>query len=348
MKILRYMLIFIPISIIAKFLNISDSIMFILACLSIIPLAGLIGECTEEISFYSGPKIGGFLNGTFGNATELIISFFALKEGFFDVVKSSISGSVIGNILLVVGASMLAGGLKYKTQKFNKKVSEVSSTMLLFSVLGLCIPALFTHTVNPKLLNTRYEGLSIFVAIVMIIIYILSLFFSFSTHKDIYNNNDEKQGGSSKWSLKKSIFLLILSTVLIAIESEFLVNGIEPITESLGWSQFFVGIIIIPIIGNAAEHTTAIVMARKNEMDVALEIAIGSSLQIILFVAPVLIFLSLFFTPMSIVFNPFELIALIASVLIANRVSNDGESNWLEGIQLLAVYLIIAASFFIL
>ena len=348
MKILRYMLIFIPISIIAKFLNISDSIMFILACLSIIPLAGLIGECTEEISFYSGPKIGGFLNGTFGNATELIISFFALKEGFFDVVKSSISGSVIGNILLVVGASMLAGGLKYKTQKFNKKVSEVSSTMLLFSVLGLCIPALFTHTVNPTLLNTRYEGLSIFVAIVMIIIYILSLFFSFSTHKDIYNNNDEKQGGSSKWSLKKSIFLLILSTILIAIESEFLVNGIEPITESLGWSQFFVGIIIIPIIGNAAEHTTAIVMARKNEMDVALEIAIGSSLQIILFVAPVLIFLSLFFTPMSIVFNPFELIALIASVLIANRVSNDGESNWLEGIQLLAVYLIIAASFFIL
>ncbi len=184
-------------------------------------------------------------------------------------------------------------------------------------------------------------------AVVMIVIYALSLFFSFSTHKHIYNNNDEHEG-NAKWSLKKAISILVISTILIAIESEFLVNGIEPITESLGWSQFFVGIILIPIIGNAAEHSTAVIMARKDKMDVALEIAVGSSLQIILFVAPVLIFISLFFTPMSIVFNPFELIALIASVLIANRVSHDGESNWLEGVQLLAVYLIIAASFFIL
>ena len=346
MKILRYMLVFIPISIVAKFLNASGTVMFILACLSIIPLAGLIGEGTEEISFYSGPKIGGFLNGTFGNATELIISFFALKQGLFEVVKSSIAGAVIGNILLVIGASMLAGGLKYKTQKFNQKVSEVSSTMLLFAVIGLCIPAIFTHTVPSRLLNTRYEGLSLFVAVVMIIIYALSLFFSFNTHKHIYN--EEESEGTAKWSLKKAIAILVVSTVLIAIESEFLVNGIEPITESLGWSQFFVGIILIPVIGNAAEHTTAIVMARKDKMDVALEIAVGSSLQIILFVAPVLIFLSLLFKPMSIVFNPFELIALIASVIIANRVSHDGESNWLEGVQLLAVYLIIAASFFIL
>jgi len=182
----------------------------------------------------------------------------------------------------------------------------------------------------------------------MIIIYVLNLYFSFSTHKDIYNTEEEEQEGTAKWSLKKAVAILVVSTVLIAIESEFLVNGIEPITENLGWSKFFVGIILIPIVGNAAEHTTAIVMARKDKMDVSLEIAIGSSLQIILFVAPVLIFISLFFKPMSIVFNPFELIALIASVLIANRVSQDGESNWLEGIQLIAVYLIIAASFFIL
>lgn len=347
MKVLKYMLIFIPISFIAKFMNASGSIMFLLACLSIVPLAGLMGEGTEEISFYSGPKIGGFLNGTFGNATELIISFFALKEGLFEVVKSSIAGAVIGNILLVIGASMLAGGLKYKTQKFNQKVTEVTSSMLLFAVIGLCIPALFTHTVDPNLLNTRYEGLSIFVASIMAIIYALSLFFSFSTHKDIYTS-EEKDSVSAKWSLKKSIFILVISTILIAIESEFLVNGIEPITASLGWSEFFVGIILIPIIGNAAEHSTAVVMARKDKMDVALEIAIGSSLQIILFVAPILIFLSLMFTPMSIVFNEFELIALIASVIIANRVSHDGESNWLEGIQLLAVYLIIAASFFVI
>ena len=347
MKFLKYMLIFIPISFIAKFMNASGRVMFILSCLSIIPLAGLMGEGTEEISFYSGPKIGGFLNGTFGNATELIISFFALKQGLFDIVKSSIAGAVIGNVLLVVGASMLAGGLKFKTQKFNEKVSEVTSSMLLFAVLGLCIPALFTHTVDPALLNTRYEGLSVFVAVVMIIIYILSLVFSFSTHKDIYNTEASKEG-SAKWTLKKAILILVVVTILIAIESEFLVNGVESITESLGWSEFFVGIILIPIIGNAAEHTTAIIMARKDQMDVALEIALGSSLQIILFVAPILIFISLFFKPMSIVFNEFELVALIASVVIANKVSHDGECNWLEGVQLLAVYLIISASFFII
>lgn len=348
MKLLKYMLIFIPISFIEEFvMHVSPSIMFILAALSIVPLAGLMGEATEEISFYSGPKIGGFLNGTFGNATELIISFFALKEGLFDVVKSSIAGSVIGNILLVLGASMLAGGLKHKTQTFNKKVVEVSSSMLLFAVVGLCVPALFTHTVDPTLLNTRYEGLSIIVAIVMLSIYILSLIFSFFTHKDIYTVSNQEEG-SAKWTLKKAISVLVIATVLVAIESEFLVSGIESITSSLGLSEFFVGIILIPIIGNAAEHSTSVVMAMKNKMDVALEIAIGSSLQIILFVAPVLIFLSLLFTPMSIVFNEFELIGLIVAVLIANRVSNDGESNWLEGVQLLAVYLIVAASFFIL
>ena len=349
MKFLKFFLIFIPISFIAKFLHLSDTIMFLLACASIIPLAGLMGEGTEEISFYSGPKIGGFLNATFGNATELIISFFALKEGLFDVVKSSIAGAVIGNVLLVIGASMLAGGIKYKSQKFNQKVSEVTSSMLLFAVLGLCIPALFTHSVDPSLLNTRYEGLSIFVAIVMIIIYILSLYFSFSTHKHLYVTEEESsEEHTAKWSLKKAIIVLIASTVLIAIESEFLVCGIDAITASLGWSEFFVGIILIPIVGNAAEHSTAVVMALKDKMDVALEIALGSSLQIILFVAPVLIFISLFFIPMSIVFNQFELIALIASVVIANRVAHDGESNWLEGIQLLAVYLIIAAGFFII
>lgn len=347
MKILKYMLIFVPISFIAEFMHVSSSIMFILAALSIIPLAGLMGKGTEEISFYSGPKIGGFLNGTFGNATELIICFFALKEGLFDVVKSSIAGSVIGNILLVLGASMLAGGLKYKTQTFNKKVVEVSSSMLLFAVVGLCVPALFTHTVDSSLLNTRYEGLSIIVASIMFIIYILSLVFSFYTHKHIYSVNSEESATAS-WSLKRAIMVLVLATVLIAIESEFLVSGIESITKSLGLSEFFVGIILIPIIGNAAEHSTSIVMAMKNKMDVALEIAIGSSLQIILFVAPVLIFMSLFFSPMSIIFNEFELIALIVAVLIANRVANDGESNWLEGVQLLAVYAIIAASFFIL
>lgn len=349
MKVLNYMLIFIPISIAGEFLHVSPTLMFILSALAIIPLAGIMGEATEELSFYSGPKVGGFLNATFGNATELIISFFALKEGLFDVVKASIAGSVIGNILLVLGASMFFGGIKHKTQKFNRKVVEVSSSMLLFAVIGLSIPAIFTHTLKSELLNTKYEGLSVGVAIVMFIIYIFSLYFSFYTHKDIYSVEHEAHSEiKAKWSLKKAILILIGATVIIAFESEFLVGAVEPMTESLGLSKFFVGIILIPIIGNAAEHSTAVLMALKNKMDVAIEIAVGSSLQIILFVAPVLIFLSLIFTPMSIVFNEFELIALIVSVLIANRVAGDGESNWLEGIQLLAVYLIIALSFFIL
>ena len=346
MKILKFMLLFVPISFIGKFLNFSPTIMFILAALSIIPLAGIMGEGTEEISFYTGPKIGGFLNATFGNATELIISFFALKSGLFEVVKSSIAGSIIGNILLVLGASMFIGGLKHKTQNFNINVVETTSSMLLFSLIGLCVPAFFTHTINANLLNTRYEGLSLVVAIVMFILYILSLIFSFFTHKDLYATTTEEEGHESKWSLKKSI--LIIATVIIAIESEFLVGGIEDITSKLGLSEFFVGIILIPIIGNAAEHSTAITMALKNKMDVAIEIALGSSLQIILFVAPVLIFLSLLFTPMSIIFNPFELVSLIASVIIANKVASDGQSNWLEGAQLMAVYFIIAAGFFIL
>jgi Ca2+:H+ antiporter len=344
MKILKFMMIFIPISIIGEFMHLSSTAMFVLAALSIIPLAGLMGEATEEISFYTGTKLGGFLNATFGNATELIISFFALKAGLFEVVKASIAGSVIGNILLVLGLSILCGGLKYKTQVFNKKVVEVSSSMLLFAVIGLTIPAIFTHTVRTELLNTSYEGLSVAVAVIMLIIYILSLFFSFYTHKDIYAVGHEAEG-EAKWSLRKSIVVLVFTTAVIALESEFLVSAVEPMTESLGLSKFFVGIILIPIIGNAAEHSTAVVMAIKNKMDVAIEIAIGSSLQIILFVAPILIFLSLLFTPMSIIFNEFELISLIVSVIIANKVASDGESNWMEGVQLLAVYFIIAVAF---
>jgi len=345
MKILRALLVFVPISIIGEYMHFSPTLMFVLSALAIVPLAGLMGEATEEISFYTGPRAGGFLNATFGNATELIIAFFAMRAGLFDVVKASIAGSVIGNVLLVLGASMLLGGMKYKSQCFNKKAIEVSASMLLFAVIGLAIPAIFTHTIAPNLLNTRYEGLSVIVAVIMFIIYLLSLFFSFFTHKDIYSVGHEKES-DPKWSLKKSIIVLVVATILIGIQSEYFVGAVEPMTESVGLSELFVGIILVPIIGNAAEHSTALVMAAKNKMDIAVEIAIGSSLQIILFVTPVLIFLSLLFTPMSIVFNGFELIAMIAAVLIANRVASDGESNWLEGVQLLAVYLVIAVSFF--
>jgi Ca2+:H+ antiporter len=347
MKILKLMLLFVPVSFVAEFMHFSPTLIFAISALAIVPLAALMGEATEELSFYTGPRAGGFLNATFGNATELIIAFFALKAGLFEVVKASIAGSVIGNILLVLGAAMLAGGIKHKSQTFCKEAVEVSSSMLLFAVLGLIVPAIFTHTLKPELLNTRYEGLSVIVAVVMFIIYILSLFFSFFTHRDIYSV-DHSQEALPAWSKRKSILVLVGATLFIAAESEFLVGAVEPMTKALGLSEFFVGIILIPLIGNAAEHSTAIVMAVKNKMDVAVEIAVGSSLQIILFVTPVLIFISLLFTPMSIIFNEFELMALIAAVIIANRVASDGQSNWLEGVQLLAVYLIIAVSFFVL
>lgn len=346
MKYLRLLLIFVPLSFGGEFLHLKPTMVFALAALAIIPLAGLMGEATEEISFYAGPRIGGFLNATFGNATELIISFFALKAGLFEVVKASIAGSVIGNILLVLGLSMLCGGFRHKTQKFSRKVIEVSSSMLLFSIIGLCVPAVFLHTMNPELLNTKYESLSVIVAVVMFSIYLLSLLFSFHTHKDLYSV-DHEGDSEPKWSLKKAIGVLVLATVFIGLESEFLVGAVEPMTKTIGLSEFFVGIILIPIIGNAAEHSTAVVMAMKNKMDVSVEIAIGSSLQIVLFVMPVLVFLSLLFKPMSIIFNAFELAALIASVLIANKVADDGESNWLEGVQLVAVYLILAVCFFV-
>lgn len=348
MKYLKWLLIFLPISFICNMLGAPAVLLFSTAALSIVPLAGVLGRATEEISVYSGPRVGGFLNATFGNATELIISIFALKAGLFDVVKASIAGSVIGNILLVLGMSMFLGGLKYKTQEFNHKLIEFSSSMLLFSVIGLSIPAIFTHTITSVTLNTsRYEALTLGVAVIMFSIYLLGLFFSFYTHKDLYGSEHD-EAITAKWGLKKSIIVLLAVTILIAIESEILVSAVEPMSVSMHLSTFFVGIIIIPIIGNVAEHSTAVMMALKNKMDVAIEIAIGSSLQMILFVAPLLVFISYLFKPMSIIFNEFELVSMIVSVFIANRVGNDGQSNWLEGIQLIAVYLIIALSFFII
>lgn len=347
MKVLRYLLVFIPVSFIAEFLHFSQPLIFVFSALAIIPLAGVMGESTESISHYAGNRIGGFLNATFGNATELIIAFFAMKEGLFDVVKASIAGSVIGNILLVLGLSMFVGGLKYKTQIFNQRIINVTASMLLFAVIGLTIPAIFTHTVSFDLLTTRYEGLSVVVAVIMFLIYILSLIFSFFTHKDLYAAEDQ-EGAAPIWSLKRAVLILVISTVFIGIESEIFVGTVEPMTKAMGLSEFFVGIILVPVIGNASEHSTAVLMAIKNKMNAAIEIALGSSLQIILFVTPLLIFLSLMFSPMSIIFNAFELAALIFSVLIANRVASDGESNWLEGVQLIAAYIILAASFFIL
>ena len=346
MKFLYALLVFVPLTIIGEMTGFSDPLLFACSALAIIPLAGLMGKSTEAIAGYCGQKIGGLLNATFGNATELIIAFVAMKEGMFDVVKASLAGSVIGNILLVLGMSMLVGGLKFKTQEFNRHSMNITASMLLFSVLGLAIPAIFTHTMPEESLTTQYEGLSVIIAVLMLVIYGMQFVFSFVTHRSLYEEGPAGEEAQPETKLSVAIAVLLVSTVCIAVLSEIFVGTIEPMAESVGLSKTFVGIILVPIIGNAAEHSSAIFMAYKNKMNAAVEIALGSSLQIILFVMPVLILLSLLFTPMSIVFTPFELVAVTASVLIANRVDADGESNWLEGLQLVSVYIIIGAAFF--
>lgn len=318
----------------------SEIIMFFMACLAIIPLAGIMGEATDNLACYTGEKIGGLLNATFGNATELLITIFALKAGLFSVVKASIAGSILGNILLVLGLSILVGGIKNGSQSFDRTHVSNQTSLMFLSVIALIIPAVFFHS-SPN--SLALEEFSLGVAAILFVLYFAGIVFSMRRNGGICEIAETE----GRWSKNKSILMLALSTVFIALESELLVSGIEPVTEALGWSEFFIGIIIIPIIGNAAEHSTAVLMAYKNKMDLAFEIAIGSSAQIALLVTPILIFLSLLFAkPMNIMFNYYELVAVGLAVLIAQFISLDGESNWLEGSLLVGAYLIIASAFF--
>lgn len=343
-KIFLFLLVLTPATIIAHFLGVSPLIMFFLSALAIIPLAKFIGEATEELSVYTGPALGGLLNATFGNATELIIGILALRAGLIEVVKASITGSIIGNLLLVLGMAMLAGGWKFKKQEFNKTAAMASASMLLLAVAALVIPAIFSITA-PGIGEDIIEKLSVFVSIFMLIVYLASLWFMLYTHKHLYT--EEVAQLEAKWSKWKSIGILLLATLAVAWVSEILVGSIEPIVASFGWTELFIGVIFVAIIGNAAEHTSAILMATKNRMDLSLQISVGSSTQIAMFVAPFLVLVSLFFKEhMSLVFNSFELIAITLSVLIANLVVEDGESNWLEGMQLLMAYAIIGVAFF--
>ncbi|WP_123610390.1 calcium/proton exchanger [Mobilisporobacter senegalensis] len=346
MKYLKILLLCVPLSFIGEYLNWNATLVFFLTCVSIIPLAGYLGNATEDIAAYTGPKFGGFLNATFGNATELIISFFAIKAGLFDVVKASLAGSVLGNILLVLGCSIFIGGIKHKELKYDSQLGTFTATMLLFAVIGLSLPAVFTFNVSEKLISSEYESFSVITSIILLIIYVVGMIYSFKTQKDLYGV-EHADDIDNRWSLPVSIIILGIATVLIAIESEILVSGIEPMTEAAGISRMFVGLILIPIVGNAAEHSTAVIMALKNKMDISIEIAVGSSLQIALFVIPVSVLLSLIYTPMSIIFKPIELFLIGASVLIANQVVKAGRSNWMEGLKLLSVYLIAAVGFFI-
>ncbi|UFJ42967.1 calcium/proton exchanger [Brevibacillus humidisoli] len=327
----------------AHFLTESETFKFITASAAIIFLAAWLGKATESVAHYAGDRMGGFLNATFGNAAELIIAFFLVKEGFYDMVKASITGAIIGNMLLVLGLSVLLGGLKFKEQTFNGRLAGHNASLMTLAMVVLFIPAVFMGGLPEGKIST----LSIVISVILIIAYILWLIFSMITHKE-FLSDIEPHDSEPVWSKGVSVVMLITATFFVALVSEWLVHSIEVVSHELGWSELFVGAFVIAIIGNAAEHSAALFLAMKNRIGAAVEIAVGSSLQIALFVAPTLVLISLLFgsTPMNIVFTPFELTAIGVSTLIAISISRDGATNWYEGVLLLAVYIILGTAFF--
>jgi Ca2+:H+ antiporter len=351
-----YMLVpLIPAAIVLELGHASATAIFAAAALGIVPTAALMGKATEELAARSGPGVGGFLNVTFGNFPELVIAFFALIEGLQEVVKASIIGSIMGNILLVLGASMFIGGLRRDKQTFNRAAANAQSAMLLLALTALVMPAVFELVVGGRLpspneelvtYDSDVERLSLAVAVVLILSYIAGLIFSLRTHRSLFNpHSDEPE--EANWSVRRSIGALAIAGVAVGVMSEILVGSISEAGDSLGLSEFFIGAIVVAIVGNAAEHWVAVLVAAKDKMDLAVNIAVGSSTQIALFVAPVLVILSFVFgpEPMPLVFNGFELAAIVFAILIADRVTAEGESNWFEGLQLLAVYVVLALAF---
>jgi Ca2+:H+ antiporter len=364
---LDWLLVFVPIAILLRFVPSFDNptALFIVACIAIIPLAGWMGKATEHLSEHLGQGIGGLLNATFGNAAELIIALFALSKGLEGVVKASITGSIIGNMLLVLGLSIIVGGAKYKQQFFNRTAASTAATALTLAAVALLIPTIF-HEVADNVPVTyggwtpaKEQNLSLAIALVLFFTYIGTLYFSLVTHKDLFMG-EALQGASEEvgkaeeaagdhWTKGKSITVLLVATAFVALISEFLVGAVEAARGELDFTEVFVGVIVVAIIGNAAEHSSAILMAMRNKKDLSLSIALGSSLQIALFVAPILVFASyLFGKPMNLEFTIPEVVAVIASVLIAQQISSDGESNWIEGVQLLALYAILGILFYFL
>ena len=347
---LNWLLIFVPVAIVLELMHANPTAIFATSALAIIPLAGWMGRATEHLAEKMGEGIGGLLNATCGNAAELIIALMALRKGLFGVVKASLTGSIIGNILLVLGLSIFVGGVKYPRQTFNRTAAMLGSTLLALSAIALVMPAVF-HIIVPN--NQLAErDLSLEISVVLIITYIASLIFTLRTHQHLYKGGvegaeEEKAIGTHGWSRRKSIVVLLGATALVALMSEFLVGAVEKASQSLGLTEVFVGVILVAIIGNAAEHSTAVLVALKNKMDLSLNIAIGSSMQVALFVAPVLVFASyLFGKPMDLIFTPLEVVTITASVAVVALIAQDGESNWMEGILLLAVYIILGLTFF--
>jgi Ca2+:H+ antiporter len=352
---LNWLLIFVPAALVFRFWpGLSNpTALFICSAIAIIPVAGWIGRATEALAARVGEGLGGLLNATFGNAAELIIAGIALHKGLISVVKASITGSIIGNILLVLGLSILLGGSKHKEQRFNKAGARTSGISLSLAAIALIIPTVFHLTADksPTGWSPVVERqLSLGIAIVLFLTYICMLMFSLKTHKHFFVSAEgELEEKGEHWSRGKAILILVIATAVVSVLSEFLVGTIESVRQTFGITEVVVGVIVVAIVGNAAEHSTAILMAMKNKMDLSVGIAIGSSLQIALFVAPVLVFLSyLFGYPMDLEFSLPEICALVVSVYILFQISGDGETNWIEGVQLLSVYLILGILFYFL
>lgn len=344
-----FMLIFLPLAILAEVLHWDSIWVFAFSALGVVPLAGLIGSSTEALAAYTGPKIGGLLNATLGNAAELIITLTAIRAGLLELVKASITGSILGNLLLVMGFSMLMGGAKNGKQVFDRANASNHSVLLTLAVLAMVVPSIFSHYIGPDT-SVKVEAFSLGVAVVMLVLYVLGLIFSLKGKESPITYpaalEEEHHPSLTVW---QAVAVLAVATIGVVFLSEFLVGAVEQVVADLGLSEFFLGIILIPIVGNAAEHIVAVQVALKNQMELSVEIAVSSSLQIAMFVAPVLVFVSLAMGhPMTLIFNPLELIALGAAVLVANQVATDGESNWLEGAALIAVYLILGLSFFLI
>jgi Ca2+:H+ antiporter len=346
----------IPVAVALDVAGASAALVFAASALGIVPTAALMGRATEELAARSGPGIGGLLNVTFGNAPELIIALFALGQGLHEVVKASIIGSIIGNILLVLGAAMLFGGLGRQKQTFSRTGASVQTSMLLLAAAALVMPAIFELVEGKGLpapgaetvdYGSTVEQLSLAVAIVLVITYVAGLFFSLKTHRSLFNPEYEEED-TWGWSTRKSVLALAGAGVLVGLMSEVLVGSIEEASHAIGLSEFFIGVIVVAIVGNAAEHWVAVLVAVKDKMDLAVNIAIGSSAQVALFVAPILVLASFALGPhpLALVFNGFELGAILLSVLIANYITQDGESTWFEGVQLLAVYAVFGLAFY--
>lgn len=352
MRYLYWLLIIAPIVVVLEIVGINNHpLMFVLSALALIPLAAVLGVATENVAEFTGQKIGGLLNATLGNAAELIITIVALREGLDMVVKASIAGSIIGNILVVLGASILIGGLKNGEQTFDQRTASTNASMMSLAVIVMMIPAVFAigRSEGERLSATDIIRLSDGAAIVLIVLYALFLLYTiFAPDQTTPTPEPEGQHHGTRRSLYTALGILVGATLAIVVMSEILVGALEPTAKQWGLSEVFVGVMLVPLVGNIAEHLVAVQTAIKNKMDLTIGIAIGSGLQIALFVAPVLVLVSQFVgpNPMSLVFSSFELTALIGAVLIAVLVSVDGRTNWLEGAQLLALYVVVALAFY--